>query len=77
MKNPEFDKKVGEWFKGYRMEHDLTQEQMGACVGKTKEWYREIERGRSSLLFADATKLCDALGIDLNKMVKELDSSEQ
>jgi transcriptional regulator with XRE-family HTH domain len=73
MKNKDFDKKVGDYLKKYRVEHGLTQEQMGASIGRTRLWYREIERGRNSLLFADAKKLCEALNIDLNEMIKELD----
>lgn len=43
MKNTDFDKKVGEYLKKYRLEHDMTQEQMGASIGRTRLWYIEKE----------------------------------
>lgn len=68
MKYDSFNKAVGDYLLEYRQKHNLTQQQMADMIGKSKDWYREIERGRNSLLFHDAGPLCEALGIDISEL---------
>lgn len=68
MKDERFNKAVGIYLKRVRDDRGFTQNEIDDGLGKRHGWYRELERGRNSLLFGDAQKLCAFLDIDIDEM---------
>ena len=65
MNQKKFNNAVGTYLRNTRKSLGLTYKQVEELTGRSKDWYREIERGRNSVKFNDMIDLCDALGIDM------------
>lgn len=76
MKDEKFNKALGIYLKSVRLEKRLTQKDIDIGVGRGDGWYREIERGRNSLLFGEAEKLCAFLDLDIDEVAKRARSME-
>ena len=70
MDNDKFNQAVGNYLHNRRKALGLTYKQVGEKMGKSKDWYREIERGRNSVKFNDMILICEALGIDMGEIKK-------
>lgn len=68
MNKEKFNVAVGLYFRQKRNEKGLTYEQVGQMVGRNKNWYREIERGRVNAKFNDIYNLCEVLEIDISDL---------
>lgn len=45
-----------------RLSHNLTLEQLGQMVGRSKQYLNQVEKGRIRLSYELAVKLAEALG---------------
>lgn len=59
-----------------RIDRDLTQEQIGAVLGKSQQGYNHIEAGRAELKIEDLVKLCRFYGVSADYLVGLTDEIE-
>ena len=57
--------KTGELIRQYRLERNLTQEQLGKKIGVTMQYIGQYERGLRNPKRSTLKKIADALGVDV------------
>ena len=65
--NKIYDIWVGEQFKQFRKQNNLTLEQVGERLGKTKKQIQNYENGVSKIYMDTFFRLCNIYGVDANK----------
>lgn len=66
-----YDIWVGKKFKNYRLQRDMTLEQVGERIGKTKKQVQNYENGVSRIHVDLFMRLCDIYGIDVNDFMHD------
>jgi transcriptional regulator with XRE-family HTH domain len=73
MAKDNFDIKLGAALKAARKRKGMTQEQVANRLNVTKMAISHWERGDRSMYAADLLRFCDAVGADVNEIIKETD----
>lgn len=69
--NKIYDIWVGEQFKQFRKQSNLTLEQVGERLGKTKKQIQNYENGVSKIYMDTFFRLCNIYGVDANNFAIE------
>ncbi|MNB97420.1 anaerobic benzoate catabolism transcriptional regulator [compost metagenome] len=66
---------IGKRIRQARQELSFTQEEVAAAVGMSRDKYANIESGRTTCSLPDAKEVCDFLGLDIQELLKDDESS--
>ena len=75
MKNDLDFQKIGRRIQKYRLEKDMTQEELGELIDSTQKYVSRIEGGYNRLSFDTAVAIARALQISIDSLVADYDDS--
>jgi transcriptional regulator with XRE-family HTH domain len=69
------DNVIGKRIRQARQDLSFTQEEVATAVGMSRDKYANIESGRTTCSLPDAKDICDFLGLDIQELLKDDESS--
>ena len=66
--------RVGQFFKNKRLSFNMTYENVGEALNKSKGWYYDVERGKNKIYLKDAKLLCDLFKCTLSELQEYVDT---
>lgn len=61
-----FNVALGLFLKKHRESNNMTIEELGKSIGRSKSWYYDIERGKNNIFHKDMIALCKVLGCSID-----------